>query len=91
MSFDTRGSGGPLGAAGAGYTAGVTYKPAAHQYRVAAAYESEIRAEVPGAPGMASSPVAVPWELALGFTYQFGRRIMNPRFVSVDEGIGFWH
>jgi hypothetical protein len=85
MSFDTRGSGGPLSTAGAGYTAGVTYKPAAHPYRVAIAYKSSISAEVPGDPGMAATNVAVPWELALGFTYQFGRRILNPRFVSVDE------
>jgi hypothetical protein len=85
MSFDTRSSSSALSTAGAGYTAGVTYKPAAHQYRVAVAYKSRIRAEVPGDVGQAPSPVEVPWELALGFTYQFGKRVMNPRFVSVDE------
>ncbi|RYZ07562.1 MAG: hypothetical protein EOO73_11325 [Myxococcales bacterium] len=85
MSFDARGSGGALSTAGAGYTAGVTYKPAAHQYRIAAAYKSSIRAEVPGEAGEDPTRVDVPWELALGFTYQWGRRVMNPRFVSVDE------
>lgn len=84
MSFDTRGSGGPLSTAGVGYTAGVTWKPAAAQYRLALAYKSAIAADVPQGEGPPTK-AQVPWEMALGFTYQFGPRVLNPRFVSVDE------
>lgn len=84
MSFD-RQSGSALSTAGVGYTAGVTVKPAAAPYRLAVAFKSPIRAEVPGGAGESPTTVKVPWELALGATYQLGARVLNPRFVSVDE------
>lgn len=83
LSFDRASSSGVLTTAGAGYAAGFIVKPRAAQYRVAASYKSPINATT--SSNGVDSTVHVPWELALGFTYQFGVRPLNPRFVSVDE------
>lgn len=84
MSFDRHGEGGPLGTTGVGYAAGVIVKPAASQWRAAAAWKSPITAHVDAGAGTTTS-AEVPWELALGFAYQLGKKAFNPRFVSVDE------
>jgi hypothetical protein len=86
MSFD-RGGGdsGLLSQAGVGYEAGVMIKPKVAQYRFAAAFRSPIEAELPGDPGTEPGTFHVPWEAALGFAYQFGRRPFNPPFVTAKE------
>jgi hypothetical protein len=84
MSFDRHSSGGPLSSAGVGYEAGFVAKPMVAQYRVAAAVKSPINATIPS-DGAAPSYVHVPWEVALGFAYQFGKRPFNPPFVSSAE------
>ncbi|MEI9937737.1 MAG: hypothetical protein WDO69_11010 [Pseudomonadota bacterium] len=71
--------------AGIGYTAGLIVKPRGQQYRVGAAIEQPINAELPGEDGAAPTTVHVPWTAAFGFAYQFGRRHLNPAFVTVDE------
>jgi hypothetical protein len=86
MSFDRHGSGGPLSSAGVGYEAGFVVKPMIAQYRVAAAVKSPINATVPTTEGAPASNVHVPWEVSLGFAYQFGKRLLNPPFVT-DEDI----
>jgi hypothetical protein len=85
MSFDSHSSGsGPLSTAGVGYEAGVVYKPTVQQYRLAAAVKSPINARV--SAGVAEpSTVHVPWEMALGFAYQFGARALNPPFVTAAD------
>lgn len=80
MSFDRSSGSGGLSTAGVGYETGVVIKPQVAQYRVAASFKSPIDAKVSGA-----ETVHVPWELALGFAYQFGHRFFNPRFVSAAE------
>jgi hypothetical protein len=81
MSFDRHSSGGPLSTAGIGYEAGFVAKPITKPYRVAAAVKSPISATVPG-DGATGTYVHVPWEMSLGFAYQFGKRPFNPRFSS---------
>lgn len=83
MSFDRASGGTGLSTAGVGYEAGFVIKPAATQYRLAASYKSPIDAGASSDSG--PSTVHVPWELALGFAYQWGPRLLNPRFVSRDE------
>ncbi|HXK18184.1 MAG TPA: hypothetical protein VNG33_10300, partial [Polyangiaceae bacterium] len=78
------GSSGLLRTAGAGYEAGVIVKPTG-QYRLAAAAKSSIKAKLPGAAGAPDSTVLVPWEVALGFAYQFGARPFNPRLQTAKE------
>lgn len=80
MSFDRSSDSGGLSTAGVGYETGFIIKPQTAQYRVAASYKSPIDASLSG-----DDTVHVPWELALGFAYQFGPRVFNPRFVSADE------
>lgn len=84
MSFDRHTSGSALGSAGAGYEAGVVVKPIAAQYRIAAAVKSPISATVAADDGTTSG-VHVPWEVSLGFAYQFGKRPFNPAFVTADQ------
>jgi hypothetical protein len=84
VSLSGSASSAPL-AAGVGYEAGVIVKPTLAPYRIAAAVKSPIDARVRVEPDMVSSTVHVPWELAFGFAYQFGRRPLNPKFVTVDE------
>jgi len=71
--------------AGVGYEAGVIWKPTDAQYRLAAAVKSPITATVPGAAGAAPTKLHVPWEVALGFAYQFGGRPLNPRLLTVTD------
>lgn len=85
MSFDRASSSSMLGTAGVGYEAGVLVKPLHQQFRVAAAVKSPVNARLNAEPGAAASTVHVPWEVALGFAYQFGFRPLNPRFVSARE------
>jgi hypothetical protein len=85
MSFDRTGGSSVLGTAGIGYEAGVLVKPMGEQYRIAAAVKSPIDAKLPADPGVAAGTVHVPWEVAFGFAYQFGTRVLNPRFVSARE------
>lgn len=80
MSFDRSSGSGGLSSAGVGYEAGFVVKPQVAQYRVAASYKSPIDAKLAG-----DATVHVPWELAVGFAYQFGPRFFNPRFVSATE------
>lgn len=79
MSLDRSSGSSALSTAGVGYEAGFIVKPTAARYRVAASYKSPIDATV------SESTVHVPWDLALGFAYQLGPRIFNPRFRSVAE------
>jgi hypothetical protein len=82
MSFDRHTpNSGPLSTAGVGYEAGVIVKPRAAQYRIAAAVKAPIDAAVAGDAETESSAV-VPWEVALGFAYQFGARRLNPPLVT---------
>jgi hypothetical protein len=71
--------------AGIGYTAGLIVKPKAKQLRVGVAIEQPINAEVAGDDGAPPTRVHVPWTAALGFAYQFGRRPLNPRFVTAKD------
>ncbi|HYP75913.1 MAG TPA: hypothetical protein VER12_08165 [Polyangiaceae bacterium] len=71
--------------AGIGYTAGLIVKPKAEQFRVGAAIEQPINAEVTATDGAAPTLVHVPWTASFGFAYQFGRRPLNPRFVTARE------
>jgi hypothetical protein len=84
VSLSGSASAAPL-AAGVGYEAGLIVKPTFAPYRLAAAVKSPIDARVRVEPDMASTTVHVPWELAFGLAYQFGRRPLNPKFVTVDE------
>jgi hypothetical protein len=83
MSFDRASTTGALGTAGVGYETGFIIKPAVARYRLAASYKSPVDATVSTAAG--KNVVHVPWELSLGFAYQLGARIFNPRFESVNE------
>jgi hypothetical protein len=86
MSFDRQDSGsGLLSTAGVGYAAGVVIKPVVAQYRIAAVYKSPIEAELPAEAGGAPGTFQVPWEVAVGFAYQFGRRPFNPPLVTAQD------
>ena len=85
MSFDRSGGSSVIGTAGIGYEAGVLVKPNRQQYRLAAAVKSPIDARLPAQPGIAASTVHVPWEVALGFAYQFGPRRLNSRLFTARE------
>jgi hypothetical protein len=85
MSFDRHTVEGRLSTAGVGYEAGVIVKPIALQYRFAAAVKSPINATV-GTDAAGGQTIAhVPWEVALGFAYQFGPRPLNPPFVTAKQ------
>ncbi|HYP97981.1 MAG TPA: hypothetical protein VER96_04855 [Polyangiaceae bacterium] len=71
--------------AGIGYTAGLIVKPKGQQFRVGAAIEQPINAEVASDDGSAPTMVHVPWTAAFGFAYQFGRRKLNPKFVTAKD------
>lgn len=71
--------------AGIGYTAGFIVKPTGQQYRVGAAIEQPINAEVASDDGSAATIVHVPWTASLGFAYQFGRRKLNRKFVTASD------
>lgn len=81
FSFGGKQGGVPL-TAGIGYTAGFIVKPKGQQFRVGVAIEQPINAEVSSDDGSAPTMVHVPWTAALGFAYQFGRRRLNPQFVT---------
>jgi len=85
MSFDRHSSGSPLSSAGVGYEAGVVIKPIMAQYRIAAAVKSPIDATASSRDGEPTSTVQVPWEVSLGFVYQFGMKALNPAFVTAAE------
>jgi hypothetical protein len=85
MSFERESSSGLFSKAGAGYAAGIVIKPKVVQFRVAAAYKSHIEAELPGEAGNPPGTFEVPWEAALGFAYQFGRRPFNPPLVTAVQ------
>ncbi len=86
LGFSIGGSQGavPL-TAGIGYTAGVIVKPKGEQFRVGAAIEQPINAQVAGEPGTAPTMVHIPWTAAFGFAYQFGKRQLNPAFVTAKD------
>jgi hypothetical protein len=71
--------------AGVGYTAGVIVKPKSQQFRIGAAIEQPINAEVAGEPGTAPTMVHIPWTAAFGFAYQFGTRRLNPTYVTASD------
>ncbi|MES1186448.1 MAG: hypothetical protein ABUL60_21735 [Myxococcales bacterium] len=86
MTFDrSSGSSSLLSTAGVGYEAGVIAKPIVGQYRAAVAIKSPINATLPGADGAPGSPLHVPWEVALGFAYQFGARPLNPPLQTAES------
>ncbi len=86
MSFDKSSTErGPFTAAGAGYETGVIIKPIASQYRIGAAARSPISAALPAGSEPGPSTVSLPWEVSLGFAYQFGPRPLNPPFVTARE------
>jgi hypothetical protein len=85
MSFDRGGGSSVLGTAGIGYEAGVLVKPIRRPYRLAAAVKSPIDVRLPAQPGIAASTVHVPWEVAFGFAYQFGPRVLNSRLFTAQE------
>lgn len=86
VSFSRQsGSASPLSSAGVGYEAAIIVKPAASQYRLSTVVKSPIDAKIPADGGGPDSTIHVPWELGLGAAYQFGKRPLNPRFVTVDE------
>jgi len=72
-------------AAGIGYEAGVIVKPHHEQYRIAAAVKAPVTATIAGENGGPATQLHVPWELALGFAYQFGQRPLNPRLFTVSD------
>jgi len=78
------GNSGLLRAAGVGYEAGVIVQPRG-QYRAGAAIKSALKAKLPGSAGAPDSTVLVPWEVALGFAYQFGARPFNSGFQTAKE------
>lgn len=84
MSFDRHSSGSTLSSAGVGYEAGVVVKPIVAQYRVAAAFKSPISASTPAEGAEPAKTLHVPWEVSLGFAYQFGQRALNPAFLSAE-------
>ena len=85
ISFDPETSGsGPLSAAGVGGEVGVIVKPLGTQFRAGVAFRSAISTSVPD-PEVGSRAVHLPWELALGFAYQFGPRPLNVPLVTVGE------
>ncbi len=91
ISFGSNGSGSAaFTSAGVGYEVGVIVKPRIAQYRVAAALKSPINAKLPAALGEARSTARVPWDLALGFAYQFGPRPLNPPLVTVEDFARAW-
>jgi hypothetical protein len=86
MSFDRhRGSSGLLSTAGLGYETGFVVKPIAAQYRVAAAFKSAVNAKIPTDFGGTQSTAHVPWEVAMGFAYQFGVRPLNPPLFTAKQ------
>lgn len=85
LSFDGGKSAGPL-AAGVGYEAGVIIKPTGLQYRVGLAFKSAVEATLADA-GTQPTSARVPWEVAFGFAYQLGKRLLNPSFVSTGDRV----
>jgi hypothetical protein len=85
LGFSIGGSRGavPL-TAGIGYTAGVIVKPKQQQFRIGAAIEQPINAEIASDDGTSPTLVHIPWTAAFGFAYQFGRRPLNPTFVTAS-------
>ncbi|HKO47545.1 MAG TPA: hypothetical protein VJV79_07475 [Polyangiaceae bacterium] len=87
LGFSIGGSQGTPLTAGIGYTAGVIVKPKGQQFRVGAAIEQPINAQVPSDNGATPTLVHVPWTAAFGFAYQFGKRRMNPKFVTISDRV----
>jgi hypothetical protein len=85
LSFDGGKTAGPL-AAGVGYEAGVVVKPTGLQYRVGLALKSAVEATL-ASDGAEPTRARVPWEMAFGFAYQFGARLLNPSFVSTGDRV----
>ncbi len=82
ISFGGGSSAGLLSAAGLGYEAGAIIKPYTCQWRIGAAAKSPILASVLDEPGAAATHVHLPWEVAVGFAYQFGARPFNPQLLT---------
>lgn len=76
--------GGGKATSGIGYTAGVIVKPTSQQFRVGAAIEQPINSEVTNEQG-STTIVHIPWTASFGFAYQFGRRKLNPKFVTASD------
>lgn len=82
MSWDRHNGGsGAFTSAGVGYEAGVILKPTASQYRLGIEFKSAAEAKVPDVTDQTST-IHVPWEVAVGGAYQFGKRPLNPRFIT---------
>ncbi len=85
LGFSLGGNGGVPLTAGIGYTAGLIVKPKREQFRVGVAIEQPINAQVASDDGSAPTMVHIPWTAAFGFAYQFGRRRLNPKFVTASD------
>ncbi len=83
MSFDSASSSDALSSAGTGLETGIILKPRADQFRIGVAYKQAIDATLPAAEG-APDTLHVPWEVAVGFAYQFGKRPLNPPFLAAE-------
>lgn len=84
FSLDLSQSSAPL-TAGVGYVAGFIIKPKGQQFRIGGAIEQPINAKFVAEPGTAPIATEVPWTAGLGFAYQFGKRPLNPPFVTAVE------
>lgn len=84
FSFDSGQSVVPL-TAGVGYTAGLIIKPKAQQFRIGVALQQPINAVIESDPDAPPEIMDVPWTASVGFAYQFGKRKLNPAFVTVNE------
>lgn len=87
LSYDGGQGGGSVGAAGLGYTAGFIVKPNGQQFRIGAAVEQPIDAELEGDAGTEPVIVHVPWRAAFGVAIQFGARKLNRPFVTVADRV----
>jgi hypothetical protein len=62
-------------------------KPKGQQFRLGGAIEQPITAKLESAPGQAPRTADIPWTAAMGIAYQFGRRKLNPPFVTVGDRV----
>jgi len=86
FSFDGR-QGFVPATAGIGYAAGLVWKPKGLQFRLGGAIEQPITAELATEPGEPPRTADIPWTAAMGIAYQFGRRKLNPSFVTVGDRV----
>jgi hypothetical protein len=74
-----------LATAGVGYAAGLIIKPIGAPFRLGGTIEQPINAELEGDAGTGPVSLHVPWTATTGLAYQFGKRTLNPPFVTVAD------